>query len=159
MKQEIERKFLVNGEAWRAGARTAQRMRQGYLCVDPGRTVRVRVAGDQAWLTIKGASSGAARAEYEYPLPLTEANRLLDDLCLQPIIDKTRHLVPHEGLVFEVDVFHGENTGLVLAELELEREDAPVLLPGWIGREVTGDERYFNAYLARRPFRSWPSPL
>ena len=80
---------------------------------------------------------------------------LLDDLCLQPIIDKTRHLVPHEGLVFEVDVFHGENTGLVLAELELEREDAPIVLPPWIGREVTGDERYFNAYLARRPFRSW----
>jgi len=158
MKQEIERKFLVKGNAWRARATSARRLRQGYLCVDPGRTVRVRVAGDQAWLTIKGASTGAARAEYEYPLPLAEANRLLDELCLQPIIDKTRHLVPHEGLTFEVDVFHGENDGLVLAELELEDAGATIALPAWIGAEVTGDERYFNAYLVRRPFKSWSQP-
>lgn len=157
MKQEIERKFLVATEGWRPAATSSRRLRQGYLCVDPGRTVRVRVAGDEAWITIKGTSSGAARAEYEYPLPVPDANRLLDHLCLKPIIDKTRHLVPFGGQLFEVDVFHGDNTGLVLAELELPQEDAAVTLPPWIGKEVTGDERYFNAYLARRPFRTWPA--
>lgn len=157
MKQEIERKFLVAHDAWRTAVTSASRIRQGYLCVEPGRTVRVRLAGEQAWLTIKGLGNGAGRAEFEYPLPPADALALLDHLCLRPQIDKTRHLVPHGGLTFEVDVFHGDNEGLVMAEVELSAVDTHVDLPPWIGREVTSDHRYFNAYLAQHPFRTWPA--
>jgi adenylate cyclase len=156
MPIEIERKFLVAHDTWRAQVTSATRIRQGYLCVEAGRTVRVRLAGEQAWLTIKGPGAGAARSEFEYPLPPADARLLLDQLCLHPQIDKTRHLIPHGGLTFEVDVFHGDNEGLVMAEVELSAVDTHVDLPPWIGREVTGDHRYFNAYLAQHPFRSWP---
>lgn len=155
MPIEIERKFLVAHEGWRAGVTQATRLRQGYLCVEAGRTVRVRLAGDKAWLTIKGPGAGAARSEFEYPLPPTDALHLLDQLCLRPQIDKTRHLVPHGGLTFEVDVFHGDNEGLVMAEVELDAADTHVDLPPWIGTEVTGDHRYFNAYLTQHPFNTW----
>ncbi len=157
MKQEIERKFLVAHDTWRNDVTTTRRIRQGYLCVEPGRTVRVRIAGPEGFLTIKGLGDGAGRAEFEYPLPPADALALLDHLCLRPQIDKTRHLVPHGGLTFEVDVFHGENEGLVMAEVELSAVDTHVDLPPWIGREVTGDHRYFNAYLAQHPFRTWPA--
>jgi CYTH domain-containing protein len=156
MKQEIERKFLVATDAWRNGVTQATRLRQGYLCLDTARTVRVRISGTQGWLTIKGPGAGPSRAEYEYALPLSDATDLLDHLCLRPQIDKTRHLIPHGGLTFEVDVFHGDNEGLVMAEVELSAVDTHVDLPPWIGREVTGDHRYFNAYLAQHPFRTWP---
>lgn len=155
MKQEIERKFLVHDERWRDAVTRSTRLRQGYLCLDPARTVRVRISGTQGWLTIKGPGEGASRAEYEYPLPLADATDLLDHLCRQPQIDKTRHLVPHGGLTFEVDVFHGDNEGLIMAEVELAAADTHVDLPPWIGAEVTGDHRYFNAYLAQHPFRTW----
>lgn len=155
MPIEIERKFLVANANWQAGVTATSRIRQGYLCVETGRTVRVRLAGDQAWLTIKGPGPGAARAEFEYPLPVDDARCLLDQLCLRPQIDKTRHLIPHGGLTFEVDVFHGDNEGLVLAEVELDAADTHVDLPPWIGREVTGDHRYFNAYLTQHPFKTW----
>ena len=155
MKQEIERKFLVASAAWQKDVTATRRIRQGYLCVEPGRTVRVRIAGPEGFLTIKGLSDGPGRAEFEYPLPLAEATALLDQLCLRPQIDKTRHLVPHAGLTFEVDVFHGENEGLVMAEVELDAADTHVDLPPWIGHEVTGDHRYFNAYLTQHPFRTW----
>jgi adenylate cyclase len=157
MPIEIERKFLVAHDGWRAGFTSAARIRQGYLCLDPGRTVRVRISGTQGWLTIKGPGEGASRAEFEYPLPLADATDLLDHLCRQPQIDKTRHLVPHGGLTFEVDVFHGDNEGLIMAEVELAAADTHVDLPPWIGAEVTGDHRYFNAYLAQHPFRTWSS--
>ena len=120
-------------------------------------TVRVRISGTQGWLTIKGAGEGSSRAEFEYPLPLSDATDLLDHLCMRPQIDKTRHLIPHGGLTFEVDVFHGENEGLIMAEVELSAVDTHVDLPPWIGVEVTGDHRYFNAYLAQHPFSSWSS--
>lgn len=155
MKQEIERKFLVTSDDWRARVTSSQRIRQGYLSVDPARTVRVRLAGDRGWLTIKGEGKGAARAEFEYAIPPDEAAALLDHLCLRPQIDKTRHLVPHAGRTFEVDVFHGDNEGLTLAEVELAYEEEKVELPPWIGMEVTGDLRYFNARLIQSPFRSW----
>ncbi len=157
MKTEIERKFLVRRDTWRGAAVSARRFRQGYLCLDPGRTVRVRLAGDEAWLTIKGMGAGAARPEYEYPIPPADAGALLDALCLPGQIDKTRHCIPHGGLVFEVDVFHGANEGLVLAEVELPATDTVVEQPDWLGDEVTGDPRFFNAYLARHPFPSWPA--
>lgn len=155
MKIEIERKFLLKNDDWREG--TAGRLyRQGYLCTDPERTVRVRIGGDTAILAIKGAGDGIARAEFEYPLPLAEAATLLESLCLQPLVEKVRYLVPYAGLTWEVDEFLGVNAGLLIAEVELERIDQPVPLPPWIGTEVTGDPRYYNAYLARYPFSTWP---
>lgn len=149
---EIERKFLVTSEAWRTGA--GVRLTQGYLNRDPLRTVRVRVAGDQAWLTIKGATTGATRLECEYPIPLADAQALLA-LCDGPLIDKTRHTQTLDGGVWEVDEFHGDNAGLVVAEIELNHEAQPFERPDWLGEEVTHDPRYFNSALASRPYRSW----
>ena len=152
MPLEIERKFLVTGTAWRSP--DAQRLVQGYLSRDKARTVRVRIAGPLAFLTIKGATSGASRAEFEYPIPLADAEALLG-LCEGPLIDKIRHRVAFGGLLWEVDEFLGENAGLVVAEVELEREDQAVDLPPWVGEEVTHDPRYFNSNLASFPFSQW----
>jgi CYTH domain-containing protein len=154
MPREIERKFLVTSDEWRIGAQ-GKRYRQGYLSIDVDRTVRVRVAGDQGFLTVKGRSAGASRAEYEYPIPVAHAEEMLDRLCLRPLIEKTRYRVAHGGLVWEVDVFAGESSGLTVAEVELEAEDQAVALPPWVGREVTGDPRYANASLVQRPFATW----
>ncbi len=153
MAQEIERKFLVRGDGWRHGE--GERYRQGYLCSEPGRTVRVRVAGARGYLTVKGRTEGIARDEFEYPIPLDDAEAMLDRLCVPPLIDKTRHRVEHAGHSWEVDEFHGENEGLVLAEVELATADERPPLPAWVGEEVSQDPRYFNANLARRPYRSW----
>ncbi len=153
---EIERKFLVADRSVVASlAGTA--MRQGYLSIDPERTVRVRVSGVRAFVTIKGASSesGASRAEYEYEIPVPEAEELLDQLALRPLIEKTRYRVTAGRLVWEIDVFGGENDGLVVAEVELPSEATAVILPDWIGEEVTGDPRYFNASLVNHPYRDW----
>jgi adenylate cyclase len=154
MKLEIERKFLLKNEDWRKGA-TGTRYRQGYLCTDPGRTVRVRVGGDTAILAIKGEGDGLSRPEYEYPIPAEEATALLDNLCLHPLVEKNRYRVPFAGMVWEIDEFFGANAGLLLAEVELERVDQKVPLPPWIGLEVTGDRRYYNAWLARHPYSTW----
>jgi adenylate cyclase len=154
MAVEIERKFLTSNADWKTGARGIH-YRQGYLSLDPARTVRVRIAGDQAYLTIKGASAGAARAEFEYPIPLVDARLLLDVLCHQPQIEKYRYRIDYAGLTWEVDEFLGENAGLVLAEVELEDPDQPVELPPWVGAEVTGDRRYYNAWLSQHPFAGW----
>ncbi len=154
MGREIERKFLVNGDGWRDGADAGTVMQQGYLSTVPERTVRVRRAGDRAWLTIKGRSEGAARAEFEYAIPVADARQLLQ-LCEPTIIAKTRHRVEHAGRTWEVDVFAGENAPLVLAEVELEDEDAAVARPGWVGPEVTDDHRYQNASLSREPYARW----
>ena len=153
---EIERKFLVTGDAWRVQAAGQTRFSQGYLCRDPARTVRVRIAGEQAFLTIKGATHGATRAEFEYALPLADAQALLA-LCDGPVVEKIRHLCPHEGMTWEVDEFLGANAGLVVAEIELESEGQPFAHPAWLGDEVTGDGRYVNANLAVRPFTGWPA--
>ena len=156
MAAEIERKFLVGNADWREGA-LGVRMAQGYLSLDPDRTVRVRAAGKNAWLTIKGRNSGITRAEFEFEIPSEQARSLLK-LCLPTIIDKTRYRIFHRGYVWEVDVFHGENEGLILAEVELSNEsDSPELAP-WELTEVSSDPRYFNSYLASHPFKSWPSP-
>lgn len=151
---EIERKFLVRGESWREGA-IAVRYRQGYICAGLGRTVRVRTRGDEGILTIKGRTSGIARIEYEYPIPLAEAEYLLEILCDQPLIDKYRFRVDFQGFTWEVDEFLGENQGLIMAEIELAREDQAFPIPPWAGREVSGDSRYFNASLAHYPFSLW----
>jgi CYTH domain-containing protein len=153
MGEEIERKFRVTGQAWRAGR--GKEYRQGYLSTDKERTIRVRTAGEEAWLTIKGITRGATRSEYEYAIPLDEARELLDELCLRPLIEKRRYRVGHEGQVWEVDEFFGDNEGLVVAEIELEREDQPFARPEWLGEEVTGDPRYYNVNLVDHPFKDW----
>jgi len=155
MAVEIERKFLLADDSWKDGARLGILYRQGYLSLDPARTVRIRIAGDRGFLTIKGASEGASRAEFEYPIPLVDARLLLDVLCHQPLIEKYRYRVEHVGLVWEIDEFGGANEGLVLAEVELEHPDQNVELPPWVGEEVTGDRRYYNAWLSQHPFTGW----
>ncbi len=151
---EIERKFLVTGDAWRAGARGV-RYRQGYLTADGRRSVRVRLAGDQGFITIKGPARGLTRAEFEYPIPAADAEHLLAELCDPAQIDKVRYDVTHAGRHWVVDEFFGENRGLVVAEIELASETETVELPAWAGREVSGDPRYTNASLARRPYARW----
>ena len=153
MGVEIERKFLLAGEGWRALGEPLL-LRQGYLSSDPARVVRVRVEGEQAYLTIKGKSVGATRGEWEYPLPLLDANELLA-LCEQPIVEKFRRKITFAGNVWEVDEFLGANLGLVVAEIELRSEDQLFERPDWIGAEVTDDPRYFNSALARHPYSAW----
>jgi CYTH domain-containing protein len=157
MALEIERKFLVANDSWRDGSEGV-RMAQGYLTLDPERTVRVRLAGDEAWLTIKGLTRGISRAEFEYPIPPAEAAELLK-MCLPSIIDKTRHVVDFGGHRWEVDVFHGANEGLLLAEVELDSESVDPPLPPWLGDEVSDDPRYYNASLSILPFSSFVSSL
>ena len=151
---EIERKFLVRGDGWRSQGRPVL-LRQGYLSSDPDRIVRVRIEGDAAVMTIKGRSKGATRGEWEYPIPMQDAKAFLEQLCEQPLIEKTRTRVEHEGMVWEVDEFLGDNAGLVVAEIELESEDQTFSWPEWVGEEVTHDERYFNANLIRHPYSKW----
>ncbi|MEO5794651.1 MAG: CYTH domain-containing protein [Rhodoferax sp.] len=152
MAIEIERKFLVTGDAWRQGPGTL--FRQGYLNRDKQRTVRVRIAGEQAFLTIKGATQGATRAEFEYPVPLDDAVQLLA-LCDGPMVEKIRRVVQHEGFAWEVDEFLGHNAGLVVAEIELAAEDQVFARPAWVGLEVTEDARYYNSSLATHPYCDW----
>lgn len=151
---EIERKFLVSGEAWRKEASARTRFSQGYLSRDPARTVRVRIAGDAAFLTIKGKTTGATRAEFEYAIPVADAQQLLL-ISDGPVVEKIRHLCVFEGMTWEVDEFLGANAGLVLAEIELDTEGQAFARPAWLGAEVTGDARYVNANLAVKPFTSW----
>ena len=150
---EIERKFLVVGDDWRHAP--AVPYAQGYLNRAKERTVRVRVVQDAAWLTIKGASAGATRAEFEYPIPVADARELLA-LCDGPLVRKTRRVVVHAGATWEIDEFEGDNAGLVVAEIELPSEDAAFEPPPWLGAEVTHDPRYFNSSLATVPWRTWP---
>ncbi|WP_298613870.1 CYTH domain-containing protein [uncultured Thermosynechococcus sp.] len=154
---EIERKFLVIGEDWRSLATSVFHFAQGYLSTVPERTVRVRLAGNEAWITIKGKASGGQRREYEYAIPTVDARELLGELCLQPIIEKSRYHIPAGDLCWEIDEFAGASAGLILAEIELPRADYPLTLPPWIGREVTDDPRYTNAYLAEHPYQEWSS--
>lgn len=154
--REIEKKFLVRGTDWQTANPT--RMRQGYLSTDPDRTVRVRLDGERGVLTIKGRSRGAARAEYEYEIPASDAGELLG-MALPSLVEKLRHHLEHAGFVWEVDEFLGQNAGLVVAELEVEDENdfgrALSTPPAWVGREVTDDARFANARLAEKPFSSW----
>jgi len=157
MATEIERKFLVSSAEWKGDA-VGHRLQQGYLSLDKARTIRVRVAEERAWINIKGLTRGITRSEFEYPVPLEDARRMLDELCIRPVIDKTRYLVPCGRHRWEVDEFHGRNAGLVIAEIELAREDEDFERPHWLGEEVSGDPRYFNASLVTRPFLDWAAP-
>jgi CYTH domain-containing protein len=153
MNLETERKFLVTSDAYRTGAIGIE-IAQGYLCTDPGRTVRARLYGDKGFLTIKGRGD-ITRAEFEYAIPADDARHLLEHLCHQPVLTKHRYRIPHAGWIWEVDEFHGANEGLVVAEIELPDPNTRFERPPWVGREVTGDIRYFNSRLSVDPFSTW----
>ena len=153
-KEEIEKKFLVTSSAWKRHA-AGQLYRQGYLSIDPKRTVRIRVVGEQGVLTIKGQKIGATAPEFEYPIPIADAKKLLDTVCLRPLIEKTRYTIDHKAHRWEIDEFHGDNEGLVVAEIELKAENERFERPEWIGTEVTSDFRYTNAQLVERPYTKW----
>lgn len=156
MGTEIERKFLARAEGWSPGD-DGVLQRQGYIAILDRGNVRVRVAGGQAWLTVKGRSSNLTQAEFEYPVPVGDAEEMLATLC-GFVVEKTRYRREFAGRTWEIDVFHGENEGLVTAEVELESEDDEVELPPWVGAEVSHDMRYRVAYLSEHPYRSWKDP-
>jgi len=154
MAKEIERKYLVKLDTWKPEGEGIH-FKQGYLNSQKERVVRVRIEGTKAKLTIKGLTTGVTRSEFEYLVPVEDAAILLDNLCEQPLIDKHRHKETHFGKTWEIDVFHGENEGLVVAEIELGSEDEQITLPDWVGAEVSSDPRYFNSNLLKQPFKSW----
>jgi len=153
MTQEIERKFLVRGDAWRTD--NGIRIRQGYMHNDVNGTVRVRTKGERAYLTIKGGMTGITRSEFEYEIPLEDANQMLDELCQRPLIEKIRHEIHMSGFIWEIDEFLGDNGGLVVAEIELEDENQKFPRPDWLGKEVSDDARYLNANLVMNPYSRW----
>ena len=154
MSVEIERKFLVKGNEWRQLA-IAVNYKQGYISTDKEHTVRIRTIESKAYLTIKGESVGIKRLEFEYEIPVDDANELLNNLCHKPIINKNRYKIQYKGLIWEVDEFLGENIGLILAEVELSDESQKINVPDWIGIEVTGDPKYYNANLISNPYCNW----
>ncbi len=151
---EIERKFLVKGDAWRSRAEGTA-YRQGYLNSVRERTVRVRTVDEKAFLTIKGPAAGSTRSEYEYEIPLADDRAMLDVLVEKPIIEKTRYRVPFGGFIWKIDEFFGENAGLIVAEVELHSEGQAFSKPEWVDEEVTADSRYFNANLIHHPYCRW----
>jgi len=162
MAVEIERKFLVDPEQWQhflshssAHLLSRTHYQQGYVASSPAKTVRVRIAGDRGYLTLKGATEGYTRAEFEYEIPLSDAEAMLNQLCDPPFIDKVRHRIQWADLVWEVDEFSGDNQGLIVAEVELQDAQQRVDLPPWVAAEVSHDYRYYNAYLAQHPFSAW----
>lgn len=158
MAQEIERKFMVEDDSYKSMASSSSRIVQGYICRTGGRTVRVRIRGEKGFLTIKGPSmdGGISRFEWEHEIPVEEAYELME-LCQEGRINKTRYLVPYEGHLFEVDEFYDENQGLVIAEVELTSADESFVTPPFLGQEVTGDRRYYNANLTVNPYNNWNS--
>ncbi len=155
LAREIERKFLVKNDAWRQHAGAPARMRQGYLNKNGPGSIRVRIAGDQAALNIKSATLGVSRTEFEYAIPMSDAEYILDSLCLKPLIEKTRYNVEYAGHLWEIDVFEGDNAGLVVAEIELDAPEEAFHLPDWAGAEVSHDPRYYNVCLASHPYKNW----
>ena len=151
MGVEIERKFLLKNEDWRSEVRSKTTIKQGYLNSEKERTVRIRVRNDKGYLTVKGENKNATRQEFEYEIPVEDAESMLL-LCQKPIIEKIRSLITVEGKTWEIDDFGGENQGLILAEIELEYEDEQFIIPSWIGEEVTDDPRYFNSSLITHPY-------
>lgn len=154
MATEIERKFLVTGDAWRSKG-TRVLLRQGYLCNEVDRVVRVRVNGNDAYLTIKGRTEGIGRSEYEYGIPTADAEEMLRTIAQRPIIEKYRTTFRHAGHTWEIDEFLGANAGLVVAEVELRDADDELEVPPWVGREVSHDARYYNANLISHPYSAW----
>lgn len=154
MAKEIERKFLVVGDAWKELAQGVH-YRQGYLNSMKERTIRIRTVGDKAFMTVKGPTVGVTRLEFEYPIPFEDCVTMLEHLAEQPIIEKTRYKIPMGEFVWEIDEFHGVNEGLIVAEIELKSEDQAFEKPTWIGEEVSGDPRYYNSMLVAHPYSTW----
>lgn len=155
MATEIEHKFLIRDDRWRQQVERSAPMRQGYLTSDARCSVRVRVAGGQGFLNIKSGTLGIQRSEYEYPIPLAEAEEILSTLCEKPLLEKTRHYLHFGGRLWEIDEFAGDNAGLIVAEVELDRPDEPFARPDWLGEDVSHDIRYYNSQLARHPYNTW----
>lgn len=151
---EIEKKFLLKNDNWKPLA-TGVDYCQGYLSTEKNRTVRLRTIGEKGYLTIKGKSEGAVRQEFEYEIPVSDAQQMLNELCEQPLISKRRYQIEIGKYIWEVDEFSGENEGLCVAEIELEHESQEFVVPDWIGKEVTGDPRYFNSNLVKNPYSLW----
>lgn len=156
MATEIEHKFLLRDDRWRSQVERSARMRQGYLTSDARCSVRVRIADGQGFLNLKSGALGIQRSEYEYPIPLAEAEEILDILCEKPLLEKTRHFLWFGEHLWEIDEFEGDNAGLIVAEVELSRSDEPFARPDWLGEEVSHDIRYYNSQLARHPYQTWP---
>jgi adenylate cyclase len=157
MSQEIERKYLVRLDVWKP-TNAGVLYRQGYLSSVEERSVRVRIAGEHAYLTIKGPTYGITRLEFEYAIPVADAAMMLNLLCQHPLIEKTRHRQPFAGKIWEIDVFHGDNAGLVVAEVEVASESEQFEPPPWLGREVSADPRYLNSSLVNNPYKNWRNP-
>lgn len=155
MATEIERKFTVVNDEWKNHVKSQSDYKQGYLSSDKTASIRVRVSGDKAYLNIKSATLGIERREYEYAIPKTDADDMLANLCEGPLIEKTRYFVAHAGKTWEVDVFYGDNAGLVVAEIELERADESFEKPAWAGEDVSHDPRYYNVCLVKHPYKDW----
>jgi len=155
MGVEIERKFLLANDNWRQYIGESQLMRQGYIVGSEKASVRVRVSGKKANLNIKSAELGISRKEYEFPIELKDANEILDSLCQGPLIEKTRHWIRVAAHVWEVDEFHGDNAGLIVAEIELSDVDESFEKPDWVGDEVSNDVRYYNVSLVKHPYKDW----
>ncbi len=155
MAVEIERKFLVANDSWRSQVESESVLVQGYLTAQPGLAIRVRIAGDRAELNIKGGTSGISRREYEYDIPLADAQEIIANLVSGSVIDKTRYKVRCGEHLWDLDLFHGDNEGLVVAEVELSSEDEAFTMPEWAGEEVSHDQRYYNANLIKHPYRDW----
>ena len=155
MPTEIEHKFLLRDDRWRQQVERSVRIRQGYLTSDARCSVRVRVADHQGFLNIKSGTLGIQRSEYEYAIPLIEAEEILDTLCEQPLLEKTRHFIHCGAHVWEIDEFAGANAGLIVAEVELNRPDESFERPDWAGEDVSHDIRYYNSQLARHPYVTW----
>lgn len=155
MALEIERKFLLNSDAWRSQVQQSQLLRQGYLNREARCSVRVRSDGERGWLNIKSVTIGAQRSEFEYEIPLADANQLLDELCHKPLIEKSRHFIQQGAHLWEIDEFAGDNAGLIVAEIELDHAEESFEKPAWLGEEVTHDVRYYNTSLSRSPYKDW----
>lgn len=155
---EIERKYLVKSDEWKSSG-VKKLYQQGYLLIDKTKTIRVRTIEDTAYLTIKGASSGISRSEFEYEIPVEDAKFMLANLCEKPIIEKYRTKIELNELIWEVDEFVGDNTGLIIAEVELKNENQKIVLPDWIGKEVSGNRQYNNSYLVKNPYKNWKDKL
>ena len=151
---EIERRFLLKNDAWKAVAGTPCLMSQGYLSVEKERIIRLRIIGNRAWLTLKGYISDVSRSEFEYEIPVADAQTMMDTMC--PFcLEKHRYEVSYQGFVFEIDEYFGDNAPLIVAELELPAEDTPFPRPDWLGEEITSDGRFTNAYLSKHPYSQW----
>ena len=155
MALEVEHKFLLANDDWRNGIDHSVHYKQGYLSSSPMSSVRVRISDTHAWLNIKSATIGTHRQEFEYEIPLNDANDILDELCHKPLVEKMRHFVHHAGHIWEIDEFMGDNAGLIVAEVELSQIGESFAKPDWIGAEVTNDLRYYNNNLTKNPYKNW----